>query len=53
MIEYIIPSWLAICILVYIYKKPSIKGERLRVMSCRKNFKTFRRLDEADKQSLF
>ena len=48
-------TWLLISYIGYLIKTNNDKNEttKLKVMTCRKQIKTFKRLDDADNKSIF
>lgn len=48
-------TWLLVSYVGYLIKSNNDKGQstKLKVMSCRKQVKKFKRLDEADNKSIF
>lgn len=50
---YVISTYLATCIIGCILVGRRIGKQKIKIMSCRSNLKKFRKLDEAEKNSLF
>lgn len=48
---YMLPAWLIISIAGYL--ATSNKKDNIKIMSCRKILKKFKKLDEADNKSIF